>query len=199
MIFGGAKVNGVIFSAAKKTKILVTHGKRIREALEDDEITFTEEDVDGLVLPHNDALVISLNILDFKVKRMLVNPGSSANIIQLRVLEQAKLTENIVPGIKLLAGFNLTSVTTLGEILPPTHAKGITKTTLFEVMDGDMGYNVILERHWIHEMKAVPLTYHQFLKFPTSEGIKQIRGDQPAVREMNAVTLSSSKAEGKSK
>ncbi|XP_070036641.1 uncharacterized protein [Nicotiana tomentosiformis] len=39
----------------KKTKVSVTHSKRLREATEDD-ITFTEEDADELLLPHNDAL-----------------------------------------------------------------------------------------------------------------------------------------------
>ncbi|XP_070017681.1 uncharacterized protein [Nicotiana sylvestris] len=81
MIFRGDKVNKVTFSTAKKTKISVTHGKRIREVSNDD-ITFTEEDVDGVLLPDNDALIISLNVLDFKIKRVLVNPGCLANIIQ---------------------------------------------------------------------------------------------------------------------
>ncbi|XP_070053579.1 uncharacterized protein [Nicotiana tomentosiformis] len=86
MIFGGNEINGETFSKAKKTKVSVTHSKRLREVTEDD-ITFTEEDADGLLLPHNDALVIFLNVLDFKIKRVLVDPGSSANIIQWRVLE----------------------------------------------------------------------------------------------------------------
>ncbi|XP_075083533.1 uncharacterized protein LOC142167267 [Nicotiana tabacum] len=158
MIFGGDKVNWVTFLAAKKTNISVTHGKRIREVSEDD-ITFTEEDADGLLLPHNDVFVISLNVLGFKIKHVLVDPGSSANIIQQRDLKQAKLTGNIIPVTKLLAGFNLTSVTTRGEILLPTHAEGVTKTTLFEM----------------------------------------IRGDQPAAREMNTVTISSSKGKETSK
>nr|XP_009772792.1 PREDICTED: uncharacterized protein LOC104223124 [Nicotiana sylvestris] len=51
----GNKINGVTFSATKKAKVLVTHGKRLREVAEDD-ITFTEEDADGLMLPRNDAL-----------------------------------------------------------------------------------------------------------------------------------------------
>ncbi|XP_009593786.2 uncharacterized protein [Nicotiana tomentosiformis] len=155
--------------------------------------TFTEEDVDRLLLLHNDTLVISLNILDFKIMRVLVDPGSSANIIKWRMLEQAKLAGSIIPATKLLAGFNLTIVTTRGEILLPTNAEGVTKTTLFVVVDGDMGYNAILRRPWIHKMKVVPSTYHQLLKFPTPEGIKQIRGDQLAVREMNAVTIFSNK------
>ncbi|XP_070035609.1 uncharacterized protein [Nicotiana tomentosiformis] len=108
MIFGGNNINGVTFSVAKKTKVSITH----RKGLWEDDITFTEEDAEKLLLPHNDALVISINILDFKVKCILVDPESSANIIQWRVLEQAKLTKNIILATKLLAGFNLARVTT---------------------------------------------------------------------------------------
>ncbi|XP_019240314.1 PREDICTED: uncharacterized protein LOC109220305 [Nicotiana attenuata] len=76
-IFRGNEINSVTFSAAKKTKVLVTYSKRLREVAEDD-IAFTEEDADEFLLPHNNALVISLNVLDFKIKRVLVEPGSSA-------------------------------------------------------------------------------------------------------------------------
>ncbi|XP_016490082.1 uncharacterized protein LOC107809901 [Nicotiana tabacum] len=152
-------------------KVSVTYNKRLREVAEDD-ITFTEEDADGLLLPHNDALVISLNILDFNIKRVLVDLGSLDNIIQWRVLEKAKLTGSIILATKLLTEFNLASVTTRGEILLPTNTEGVMKTTLFKVEDGDMGYNIILGRPWLHEMKAVPSTQHQLLKFPTTEGIK---------------------------
>ncbi|XP_019232535.1 PREDICTED: uncharacterized protein LOC109213220 [Nicotiana attenuata] len=119
--------------------------------------------------------------------------GSSANIIQWRILEQAKLTGNIVPVTKLLDGFNLTSVMIRGEIFLPTHVEGVTKTTMFEVVDGDMGYDVILGRPWIHEMKVLPSTYHQLLKISTPEGVKLIRRDQLDAREINTITLSSSK------
>ncbi|XP_070047139.1 uncharacterized protein [Nicotiana tomentosiformis] len=192
MIFGGVEVNGVTFSTEKKINISVTHVKRIQEASEDDEITFTEEDADCHILPHNNTLVISLNIFNFKIKRVLVDPDSSANVIQWRVLEQAKLTRNIVSTTKLLAWFYLTSVTTRWEILLPTHAEGVEKTTLFYIVVGDMGYNVIIGRPWIHEIKVMPSNYHQLLKFPMLDEIKKLRGDQPAVREMNEVTLSSS-------
>lgn len=37
MIFGGNEIKGVTFSAAKKTKVSITHSKRLRE----DDITFT--------------------------------------------------------------------------------------------------------------------------------------------------------------
>ncbi|XP_075082083.1 uncharacterized protein LOC142166775 [Nicotiana tabacum] len=119
--------------------------------------------------------------------------GSSTNIIQWRVLEQAKLIRSIILATKLLGGFNVASVTTRGEILLPTNVKGVMKKTLFEVVDNDMGYNIILERPWLHEMKGVPSIYHQLLKFPTPERDKQIIGDQPITREMNAISVSNSK------
>lgn len=151
--------------------MLVTHSKRLWEVAEDN-INYTEEDADGLFLPHNDALVISLNVLDFKIKRVLVDLESLANIIQWRVLEQAKLTGSIIPATKLFSGFNLENMTTREKILLPTNPEGVMKMTLFEVVDGDMGYNIILGRPWLHEMKVVPSTYHQLLKFPNLKGIK---------------------------
>nr|XP_016440694.1 PREDICTED: uncharacterized protein LOC107766428 [Nicotiana tabacum] len=160
IIFGQNEINSVTFLAAKKIKILVAHNERHREVTEDD-ITFMEEDANGLLLPRNDAFVISLNILYFKIKRVLADPASSAIIIHWRVLEKAKLTGSIILATKLLTGFNLASVMTRGEILLRTNAEGINKTTLFKVVDGDMVYNVILGRLWIHEMKVVPSTYHQ--------------------------------------
>ncbi|XP_070032750.1 uncharacterized protein [Nicotiana tomentosiformis] len=133
MIFGRNEINGVTFLAMKKMKVSITHSKRFRE----DNIPFTEEDADGLLFPHNDALVISLNVLDFKIKRVLVDSGSSDNIIQWRVLEKAKLTGSIILATKLLVGFSLVSVTTRGEILLLTNTEGVMKTTLFKVVDGD--------------------------------------------------------------
>ncbi|XP_075098816.1 uncharacterized protein LOC142175734 [Nicotiana tabacum] len=165
IIFGGNDINEVTFFATKKTKVSITHSKRLRKVAEDD-ITFTEEDTDRLLLPHNDAL---------------------------RVLEQAKIIRSIISATKLIAEFNLASVTTREEILLPTNAEGVMEITLFEVVDGDMGYNIILGRTWLHEMKVVPSTYHQLLRFPMPEEVKQIRGDQLAAREMNAISISSSK------
>nr|XP_016482574.1 PREDICTED: uncharacterized protein LOC107803387 [Nicotiana tabacum] len=135
-------------------------------------------------------IFVRLMVRHFSGKK---DKGSSANIIQWRVLEQAKLTRSIIPATKRITGFYLASVTTRGEILLPANAEGVMKTTLFEVVDDNMGYNIILERPWLHEMKAVLSIYHQFLKFPTPEEIKQIRGDLPTVREINAISLSSGK------
>ena len=46
-------------------------------------MSFIEEDVRGVKQPHNDPLVIMLMIEGFNTKRILVDNGSSINIIYL--------------------------------------------------------------------------------------------------------------------
>ena len=46
-------------------------------------MSFNEIDAKGVKQPHNDPLVIMLNIEGFNTKRILVDNGSSTNIIYL--------------------------------------------------------------------------------------------------------------------
>ncbi|XP_059310200.1 uncharacterized protein LOC132061387 [Lycium ferocissimum] len=142
--------------------------------------------MEGIVQLHKDALVISVLVNKFRIKRMLIDLGSSANIIRWRVIEELGLLDQIVPAIRVCNRFNMPCETTKGEILPINMA-GTTQQTKFYVIEGDMGYNALLGRPWIHLMKAVPSTMHQALKFPTPEGIKTIHGEQQAAKEMFAV------------
>ena len=49
----------------------------------DQDMSFNEADVRGVKQPHNDPLVIMLNIEGFNTKRVLVDNGSFADIIYL--------------------------------------------------------------------------------------------------------------------
>ena len=49
----------------------------------DQDISFNEADARGVKQPHNDPLVIMLNIEGFNTKRILVDNGSFADIIYL--------------------------------------------------------------------------------------------------------------------
>ena len=54
---------------------------------------FNKADVRGVRQPHNDPLVIMLNIEGFNTKRILVDNGSSTDIIYLPTFEKLKLDE----------------------------------------------------------------------------------------------------------
>ncbi|XP_059310070.1 uncharacterized protein LOC132061234 [Lycium ferocissimum] len=143
--------------------------------------------MEGIAQPHNDALVISVLVNKFRIKRVLIDPGRSANIIRWRVIEQLGLLDQIVPTIRVLNGFNMACETTKGEITLPISMAGTTQQTKFYVIEGDMGYNALLGRPWIHLVRAVPSTMHQVLKFLTPDDIKTVRGEQQAEKEMFAV------------
>ncbi|XP_060182646.1 uncharacterized protein LOC132612577 [Lycium barbarum] len=171
----------------KRTKISIMREKRIWNDDPDGPITFNDEDMEGIAQPHNDALVISFLVNKFRIKRVLIDPGSSANIIRWRVIEQLGLLDQIVLAIRVLNRFNMACETTKGEITLPINMVGTTQQKKFYVIEGDMGYNALLGRSWIHLVRAVPSTMHQVLKFSTPEGIKTVRSVQQAAKEMFTV------------
>ncbi|XP_060169342.1 uncharacterized protein LOC132600293 [Lycium barbarum] len=185
MIKGGTDVP--IGPVLKRIKIFITREKRIRNDDPDGPITFNDEDMEGIAQPHNDALVISVLANKFRIKRVLIDPGSSANIIRWRVIEQLGLLDQIVSAVRVLNGFNMACKTTKGEITLPISMAGTSQQTKFYAIEGDIGYNALLGRPWIHLVRAVPSTMHQVLKFSTPEGIKTVCGEQQAAKEMFAV------------
>ncbi|XP_059285943.1 uncharacterized protein LOC132039487 [Lycium ferocissimum] len=132
-------------------------------------------------------MVISFRIFKSHVKRILINPGSSANIIRWRVVERLRLLDQIILGAWVLSGFNMASETTKREISLPVNINKTILQTVFYVIEGEMKYNALFGTPWIHIMRALPSTLHQMLKFPTPEGIKTVHGEQPAAREMFTV------------
>ena len=56
-------------------------------------MSFSEADAKGVRQPHNDPLVIMLNIEGFNTKRILVDNGSLTDIIYFPAFQQLKLDE----------------------------------------------------------------------------------------------------------
>ncbi|XP_048613390.1 uncharacterized protein LOC106378400 [Brassica napus] len=183
VISGGSEISGVSHAAARKSTRNAKHGlettKPKRLLLGTDEIGFTAKDQEKILAPHHDALVISLTVANCLGKRILVDNGSSSNIIlqtayQYLGLEESALTRKITP----LIGFSGEVKQTAGEVTLPVYAERINMSTKFLVVNSQSAYNMILGRPWIHDMGAVPSTLHQMGKFPTPWGIRIIKGDQ---------------------
>ncbi|KAL0312893.1 UNVERIFIED_CONTAM: hypothetical protein Sradi_5688600 [Sesamum radiatum] len=114
-----------------------------------DEISFGPLDLDPSRSQSNDALVISATLSNFWVKKVLVDSGSSADIIfydayiQLGI-DNAQLRSVNTP----LTGFSGEMIEPLGEVTLPlslgSYPKRSTKLVKFLVVKAPSAYNIIL-------------------------------------------------------
>ena len=78
---------------------------------EEQAITFMDEDAARIHHPHDDAIVITLLIADYTTKRVLVDNGSSADILYYPAFQQMKLErDQLCPMYSSLVGFGGTKV-----------------------------------------------------------------------------------------
>ncbi|XP_059670723.1 uncharacterized protein LOC132316234 [Cornus florida] len=205
VISGGFAGGGETSSARK------AHARRIRSFSEVNEvgmtspptklprveepvITFSEEDDKGIHQPHDDPLVVSMVVANFTVRRILIDNGSSADILFLRAYEKLKIgREKLRPMKSPLVGFLGDKVYPLGAVTLPVTAganpKQVTVMMDFVVVDCPSSYNIILGRTTLNAMKAITSTYHLLMRFPTEYGMGEIRGDQTMARECYVASL----------
>ncbi|XP_070053806.1 uncharacterized protein LOC107781419 [Nicotiana tabacum] len=144
MIIAGsddASINGIKFTTTHKLKRSIIHERY--DGLKES-IIFNESDADDLTFPHNDALVITLRILDTDVRRIVVDDGSGACIIHPRVLAQMRLEDKIVSRCITLTGFNNAVRWTSGEITIPVLVSGVNLEKTLHIMDQNTTYKTIV-------------------------------------------------------
>ncbi|KAL0396511.1 UNVERIFIED_CONTAM: hypothetical protein Scaly_0099500 [Sesamum calycinum] len=133
----------------------------------------------------NDAVVISATIANFWVKKVLVDSGSSADIIFHKAFSQmgikyAELTRINTP----ITSFSGNIVEPIGEVTLPislgSYPRRATEMIKFLVVDAPFAYNVILGRPSLNSFQAIASTYHLKLKFSTPAGIGEEIGEPQA-------------------
>ena len=132
-------------------------------------ITFSESPLRQLYMPHYDALVLTLEVRKHQMKRILVDPGSVADLLYLLSLLYTSYKPNNLRNLeRVLVNFNGLQTNSLGEIVLPILARLVTILISLMVVDEPSSFNAILGCTWIHAMKALPSSYHQMLSFLTS-------------------------------
>ncbi|XP_058106332.1 uncharacterized protein LOC131249544 [Magnolia sinica] len=145
-------------------------------------LTFTEDDAHGIQHPYDDALVVAMTIANEKVFHILVDSGSSANVIYSEAFERMGIDRSRLRPVNTpLHGFVGDKVISEGAIsLPVTAGEGQQQVTLlvnFLVVNVPSVHNVILGRPSLNAMRAVVFTYYLMMKFPAECGVGYLRGN----------------------
>ncbi|XP_073129074.1 uncharacterized protein [Henckelia pumila] len=157
-------------------------------------ITFGPGELEGVCLPHNDALLIWARVANYDMRRVFVDSGSSVNVIFQEAFEQMDLQGCEIHPVKTsLYGFAGHTVRPSGEVwLPITLGSCDIKktiTTLFTVVEAPSSYNIILGRPALNAFMAVASAYHQRIKFPVGNQVGEVKGDQHSSRRCYADTI----------
>ncbi|XP_050259797.1 uncharacterized protein LOC126704847 [Quercus robur] len=111
---------------------------------------FSDEDKIRTIQPHDDALVVTLRIGGFDVKRLLVDPGSAVEVMYPDLYKGLNLKpEDLMAYDSPLVSFEGKTVTPKGHIRLPIQ-------TGLEVVEVDF----IVARPWLHALGVVSSTLH---------------------------------------
>ena len=157
-------------------------------------ITFSDSDMEGCWHPHDDPLVIRAIVANKTVHGVRVNNGSSSDIIFASDFDKMSIIRvKLEPVNANLRGFSAERVLLLGSIQlvltlgdPSCQA---TTTVRFLIVDALLAYNILLGRPSLNAIRAIPSAYHMAIKFPTTNGVGLVRGDQCVARECYSASM----------
>ncbi|XP_059635469.1 uncharacterized protein LOC132277648 [Cornus florida] len=142
---------------------------------------------------------ISLTVAECLVRRVLIDPGSSANIMPMVTFDRLKINPKELKSTgNPLLGFDGKRVEPIGTVALMVRAAERNLVESFVVVEIHPSYNLLMGRGWIHRVQGVPSTLHQVMRCisPDESKVINIHGDQVATKEYYLVTL---KATGKGK
>ena len=124
-------------------------------------LSFSDEDKVGTIQPYDDALVITLRIGGYDVKRVMVDLGSGAEVMYPNLYKGLNLRpEDLTAYDSPLVRFDEKVVIPRGQIRLPMQAGLEVVEVDFIVVDVYSLYTAIVARPWHHALGAVSSTLH---------------------------------------
>ncbi|XP_050877408.1 uncharacterized protein LOC127081170 [Lathyrus oleraceus] len=140
---------------------------------------FCDEELPEEGKNHNFALHISANCQGDSLSNILIDTGSSLNVMPKSTLLKLKYKGGQMrhSGI-IVKAFDGSRKTVIGEVDLPIGIGPHVFQITFQVMDIVPAYSCLLGRPWIHEAGAITSTLHQKLKFVKNGQIVTVNGEQ---------------------
>ena len=154
-------------------------------------LSFSEEDKIGTTQPHDDALVVTLRIEGYDVKRVMVDGGSAAEVMYPDLYKGIGLRpEDLTPYDSPLMSFDGKLVIPRGMIRLPIQTGLEVVEVNFIVVDTYSPYTAIVGRPWLYALGGVASSLHQKVKFPSGDRVLEIRGCQSTARQCTVAAIS---------
>jgi len=155
----------------------------------DIDLAFTKADLRDVVPHDNDPVVISVVTAGRRVHRVLVDQGSSADVMFWSMFNKLQLSPNLLrPYTRCLYGFAGDQVEVRGYLkLRTTFTDGTTSRTeniRYLVVNANSAYNILLGRPALNRLRGVSSTRHMKLKLLDLSGrVIVIKSDQKEAKK----------------
>jgi len=158
-------------------------------------IVFTDDDFHGLDHQQDDPMVITVEIENYAVKKVLVDQGSSVDILYWATYQKLQLPDTaMVPYDEPIYGFSGEQVSTRGYIDLHTVFREGTQTKIipicFLIVDAPTSYNILMGRPSLNTLGTVVSIPHLAMKLLAPSGdILTIHYYQRLARECYMASL----------
>src|SRR5664279_3910716 len=151
-------------------------------------ISFSDKDQRDIIGPHDDPIVLTLKVGTHRVKRIMIDTGSSADILYLSAFEKMGVRPELLQKVVApLIGFTGDTLRPKGmvqlKVAFGTSPKVVEVMVDFLVVDAPSAYKAILGRGTLNRIGAIVCSPHLKVKFYTDHGIGEECGQQKVARE----------------
>ncbi|XP_016192779.1 uncharacterized protein LOC107633689 [Arachis ipaensis] len=157
-------------------------------------ISFNTDDFKSQTPNLDDPVVISVHMGELTVKKVLLDPGSSADILFYSTLKKMQLSDKALqPSGGELAGFSGERAPISGYVWLRTLGEFPNSKTLdiqFLVVDCVSPYNIILGRPSLNSFGVIVSTIHLCVKFPVQDNtVATVHADHKEARQCYKASL----------
>ncbi|XP_050904196.1 uncharacterized protein LOC127118095 isoform X1 [Lathyrus oleraceus] len=140
---------------------------------------FTDLDLTPEGRNHNKALHITMECKGAVLSHVLVDTGSSLNVLPKKILSKIDVEGFVLtPSDLIVRAFDGFKWSVFGEVTLPVKIGPEVFDIIFYVMDIHPAYSCLLGRPWIHGAGAVSSTLHQKLKYVWNGQIVTMCGEE---------------------
>ena len=124
-------------------------------------LSFSDANKLGTIQPHDDALVVTLRIGGYNVKRVMIDQGSAAEIMYPNLYKGLGLkSENLTTYSSSLVSFEGKMVVPKGQIRLPMQVDRDVVEVDFIVVNAFSPYMAVMDRPWLQTLGVVSSTLH---------------------------------------